>query len=304
MTQPQTTVLIATRNRRDELRRAITSCLQQTIPLEILIIDDGSTDGTSEMVRSEFPSVRLDSQKDARGLIVQRNRGARLASCPIVFVIDDDAFFPSPLTVEQTLADFDNPRVGVVAVPYVDVHKGPAVHQKAPSSQGIWVISDYRGTAHAFRREVFLNLGGYHDYLYHWAEERDYSLRLINAGLIVRAGRADPLHHVESPRRASSHTFPYHVRNHLLLVWYHVPLPYAPLHLLATTWNNIVHGLRAGMPWATARGIFRAGIGMWHERRKRDPISPRAYRLYRTLQKSGKWLHEIEGTLPPMAAKP
>ena len=45
-------VVIATRNRKNELRRAIASVVRQTDPVEVIVIDDGSTDGTSEMVMS------------------------------------------------------------------------------------------------------------------------------------------------------------------------------------------------------------------------------------------------------------
>ena len=53
-------IVITTKNRKESLRRAIASAVMQTIPVEIIVIDDGSTDGTSEMVTSEFPQVRLE----------------------------------------------------------------------------------------------------------------------------------------------------------------------------------------------------------------------------------------------------
>ena len=78
-------VVITTKNRCEELRAAISSALRQSAQPEVLVIDDGSTDGTADMVRAEFPAVRLERSAESVGYIVQRNRAARLASGAIVF---------------------------------------------------------------------------------------------------------------------------------------------------------------------------------------------------------------------------
>src|SRR5262249_42652174 len=63
-------VVISTRNRCDDLRKALASCIRQTIVPEILVMDDGSTDGTAEMVRAEYPAVMLHQSAASRGYIV------------------------------------------------------------------------------------------------------------------------------------------------------------------------------------------------------------------------------------------
>src|SRR5688572_6292684 len=137
------TILITTRNRKEDLRVAVASALRQTAPIEVLVIDDGSTDGTSELVRTEFPTVRLHREDESRGLIVQRNRGARMASAPIVISIDDDAEFPSQETVAETLQEFDHPRIGAVAIPYINVREDSIVRARAPDTTQTWVLEGY-----------------------------------------------------------------------------------------------------------------------------------------------------------------
>ncbi len=96
-------VVITTKNRRDELRSAISSALTQSVQPELLVIDDGSTDGTAEMVLSGISRSSFGASEMSLGYIVQRNRAARLVSGEIIFSLDDDAEFSTPYVVEQTL---------------------------------------------------------------------------------------------------------------------------------------------------------------------------------------------------------
>ena len=75
----------------------------------------------------------------------------------MIFSIDDDAVFASPRVVEQTLVEFDHDRVGAVAIPYQDVRKAMTVLQRALEQKDIYVTDSFIGTAHAVRRDVFLN---------------------------------------------------------------------------------------------------------------------------------------------------
>src|SRR4051794_38270064 len=183
---PSATIVITTKNRKEDLRRAIQSCLDQTVGLEVLVMDDGSTDGTPEAVRTEFPGVTLHRSEESTGYIVKRNLAARLASCPIVFSLDDDATFSTPRTVEQTLAEFDHPRIGAVSIPRVDVNFPGAIGQPPAPDGRVNVVGSFIGCAHALRRELFLRLGGYREYLFHQGEESEYCARMLAVGYVTR----------------------------------------------------------------------------------------------------------------------
>ena len=186
---------------------------------------------------AEFPAVKLHRFNESKGLIVRRNEGALLASGDIVFSIDDDAEFSTPYNIEQTLSDFDDSRIGAVAIPYFEPHKGNCLMQKSPDVDRKWITNQFIGTAHALRRDVFLELEGYRAHLVHQGEEGDYCIRMLNAGYFVRMGNADAIIHHESPKRNLSRMDYFGCRNSILFAWQNVPTRYFPVHLLATTFN-------------------------------------------------------------------
>jgi glycosyltransferase involved in cell wall biosynthesis len=285
---PRATIVVTTRNRRDELRRMLQTAFAQTADrLEVLVIDDGSDDGTSEMVRAEFPAARVDRTEESLGLIEQRNRGAQLAAAPVVVSLDDDAVLPSGDTIEQTLADFDDPLIGAVAIPFVDVRTSTVHRQEAPDGERRWVTSSYIGTAHAVRRDLFNQLGGYRGELRQMAEEPDYCLRLLDAGYVVRLGRADPLHHLESPKRNVPRITALGRTNDLLHGFHNVPMPYLLARLAKVTLHSLVFAVRWRQPRAVASGLwrgYRLGLAALPGRR---PVRRATYRLDHDLRKHG-----------------
>jgi glycosyltransferase involved in cell wall biosynthesis len=297
---PEATLAVTTKNRKDELRGALASAVAQTVPVEVLVIDDGSTDGTSEMVRAEFPAARLVRHAESEGLIVRRNEAARLAAAPVVVSIDDDAAFPSPRTVEQTLRGFDHPRVGAVAIPFVNVNQDDVVRQRAPDADGVWVTDRYIGTAHAVRRDVFLSLGGYREHFVHQGEEGDFCLRMLAAGYVARLGTADPIHHFESPRRSFERMDYYGRRNEYLFAWHNVPMPELIPHVGASTLKGLLFMSRLGR---SPRHQFAGMLsGLTHPgwgKGGRRPVPRWAYHLHRTLRQPVR-LDEVLPRLPPL----
>lgn len=283
---PVATVVITTRNRRELLVRPLHSALQQSVPVEVLLVDDGSTDGTAEAVQRMFPEVRIIRHETSAGYIVRRNEAARLAQAPVIFSLDDDAHFSSPEVIAQTLALFEDPRVGAVAIPCKDVRRSLDFRQ--PSGEGGFRVTDaFIGTAHAVRRELFLQLGGYREHLVHQGEESDFCLRMLDAGFFVRLGTGDPIHHFESPKRDFRRMDYYGARNAVLFAWQNVPWPYLPLHLAATTFKVLTWTFAPTRLWLR----FRAGMAgyLWCLRNPgaRQPVKRNTYEKARAMRQAG-----------------
>ena len=107
-------VIIPAYNAETTLRTAVESILSQQVPeLEIIIVNDGSTDGTDRLchaLASEYPCIHVITQKNA-GICAARNRGMEAAIGEyITFCDDDDLFWQGALrlllqTAEDTRAD-------------------------------------------------------------------------------------------------------------------------------------------------------------------------------------------------------
>src|SRR5882724_10823057 len=101
---PLVSVILAVYNREGSVARAITSVLAQTYPhVELIVVDDGSTEGTRDVVERFGASVSLITQAHA-GVYAARNRGLRHARGELVAFIDsDDAWLSDKLEVQVPL---------------------------------------------------------------------------------------------------------------------------------------------------------------------------------------------------------
>ena len=273
----QASVVIPTFNRKDFLRKAITTSLAQTVRVEVIVLDDGSTDGTVEMMAREFPAIRFEQHHGPNGPSFLRNRGSELASAPILFPIDDDSEFVSTQTIAQTLKEFDHPRVGAVGIPFINVRVDQTVNQKATAQGPMQVVQAYVGASHAVRRDVFLKLGGYRAQLFYMGEEGDFCIRMLNAGYVVRLGLADPIHHHESVNRSTFRADFYGRRNNVLFAAHNVPLLQVIPHVVATTVNGLRFGLHVHRFGRMARGLASGWVGFLPELRNRKAVRPRHF---------------------------
>ena len=129
---PEATIVLTTHDRRDLLRKAIEAARRQTVPVEIMVMDDNSTDGTAEMMEREFPDISYHRTNQTNGPCFHRNNGIALARTEIVFPLDDDSILQSPETVAQTLREFEDPRIGAVAIPFINLLQTDTITSVAP----------------------------------------------------------------------------------------------------------------------------------------------------------------------------
>ncbi|MGY5115423.1 bifunctional polysaccharide deacetylase/glycosyltransferase family 2 protein [Streptomyces sp. 900105755] len=188
-------VIVPAYNEKECIANTLESLAQSTHPIEVIVVDDGSTDGTSEIARAAadklgMPNVRVIRQENA-GKPAALNNGVRNASYDIVVMMDGDTVF-EPDTVRHLVQPFADPEVGAVA--------GNAKVGNRNTVIGAWQHIEYvmgfnldrrmydllrcmptiPGAIGAFRREAVLGVGGMSEDTL--AEDTDITIAMHRAG--------------------------------------------------------------------------------------------------------------------------
>lgn len=302
---PALSVLLATRNRREELLRALASVREQDVDdMELIVLDDASTDGTADAVSELFPEARVVRSGERMGYLRQRNLGAREARAPIFALIDDDCELDAPHTLAMGLEAFDHPRVGAVVLPLMDHDSDkPVVRNRAPDPDHRYVTDTYAGAASLLRRDAFLGLGGYRTEA-NRGEDSDHARRMLQSGLVVRLTCAPHVNHFVSTNRAREDDVFWQARTQLLATTWSLPWRTLPRRVAL----SLAHGARHRQPRAAVRGIASGAAESWRRRDERNPLPPALARALRRMESErlrrrySMRLEELEGDLPPLPA--
>lgn len=133
--KPRISVVLPVHNRQDVLARAVQSVLDQRLKeFELVIVDDGSTDGSVGVAKSfDDDRIKIIELGENRGGNVARNAGVRAASAPLIAFLDsDDTYLPEKL--ERVVAEFDRkPKMELLVDSFVKVQpSGARVVRKNP----------------------------------------------------------------------------------------------------------------------------------------------------------------------------
>jgi GT2 family glycosyltransferase len=269
------TVVMITRNRRAEARRAVEQLLQLPERPPVIVVDNGSRDHTSSDLRSlhdRVSVIELDHNAGASG----RNIGARHATTPYVAFADDDStWLPGALGRAAEVLDA-HPRIGLIAGRILvgpEQRLDPLSAEMAasplpidPALPGRPVLG-FAACGAIVRRHAFLAVGGFDEHYGVGGEEGRLAVALAAAGWALVYVPECVARHWPSPARDHATRRRILTRNDLWSCWHHRRWP--------TVLRTTARTLRAARTDpATRAGLIDAARRALPELRRREAVEP------------------------------
>jgi len=224
--RPRVSAVIVSFNTCPELLRCLGSLRGVRLPIEIVVVDNGSADDSVERVRREHQEVRVLENRENLGFAAANNRGIAQATSPAVLILNSDAEV-RPGAVEAMVEILDaRPEVGVVGprtlnpdgtaqlsfgpsltpiAEWLQRRRVRAVARRRPRAlrrldhecqhelQPSWVS----GSCMLARREALSAVGGFDEGFFLYEEDVDLCLRIRQAGWrVLYTPRAEVIHHL------------------------------------------------------------------------------------------------------------
>jgi GT2 family glycosyltransferase len=258
-------VVVITHERRAELLLAVERLLGLPEQPRVVVVDNGSGDGTADVVRDRFPDVDLIASTENLGA-VGRNLGVARLDTPYVAFCDDDTWWePGSLRAAADVLDA-HPGLAVVTARIVvepDGREDPIVPElrDSPVRGAPWLpgpaLGSFLAGASVLRREAFWEVGGFSERLWLGGEEELMAGDLAARGWELCYLPALTVHHQASRARDPHLRRRHGIRNTLWTTWLRRPLRPAlrrTLHLLRTVPRDRVSALGLleavrGLPW-------------------------------------------------------
>lgn len=268
------TVVIATRNRGPELCHTLERLAGLPERPPVVVVDNGSEDGTPAMVRRRFPGTELIALRHNRGAWA-RNLGVLRARTPLIALTDDDSWWEagSLATAAEVMAA--SPEVGLLAARIlVGPDQAPdavnAVMAASPlPSDGLPGprVMGFLGCGAVIRREAYLAVGGFSRLLFIGGEEQLFAYDLAAAGWAACYRPDIVAYHHPSPARQPATRRYQEARNRALVAWLRRPLR------CALTETGRLTG-RAGQDAIAARALGGLAVRLPRALLGRRPLPP------------------------------
>ena len=223
---PRVAIVVVSFNTREHLLRCLASLEAVLLPLEVIVVDNASADGSADAVAERFPATQVVRNPENAGFGRASNQGLALARAPYVLLLNSDAEV-RPGAVETLAALLDaRPRVGAVGPrtveadgtvqvsfgpPLTPLHewrqrklvrgvrgRHPAALREAEARAGVehepaWLSA----SCLLARREALVSVGGFDEDFFLYEEDVDLCQRLREAGwTLVFTPAAEVLHHL------------------------------------------------------------------------------------------------------------
>jgi len=231
---PMISAVLISWNRLDYLQKAIHSLRAQNYPnLEIVVVDNGSSDGSAEWLREQKEIVLIQNPRN-RGASAARNQGTRIAQGAYVLYMDSDAELITPGALARMVRELEvqSQTAGAAGLIYADAElqklwccspcmNWEGYHDPAASLQ-IMEQAEILSTCFSlFRHSALQEAGGFDEFFFYLYEDGDLCERLRKRGYRLRIFTdIAVVHHYAEPGRTRRGRIAFHYYHERLRMYY------------------------------------------------------------------------------------
>ena len=251
--KPKVSIVILTYNRKDivdELLSSLSSIDRKRS--EIIVIDNGSIDGTGDLIRSAHPNVKLILLPRNIG-VEGRNVGIVNAVGDILVTLDDDVLGISDDSIEFLIKKFDeNKKLAAICFQVRDFYNHTICNWCHPYPQESFFDKEVQTTeisegAVSFRRNIFDRIGLYPDNFFISHEGADLSARIIDNGYeILYLPDVSVLHKYATSGRKNWRRYFYDTRNTFFVAIRNYRFWHATTHIFQRSMIMMIYSIRDG----------------------------------------------------------
>ncbi len=228
--------------------------------VECIVCDDGSTDGTFEMVRDTFPKVLLMQNPKSKGLIFSRNRMLNTIASDYAISIDDDANFLSDNVFGNIENYFINNRN--CGVQSFRIYWDKSLPNSNSSKNTGKKVKGFVGCGHVWNMKAWKEIPDYPSWFIFYGEEDFAAFQLFKKGWEIHYNPDILVHHrVDIKARKKGKDYQQRTRRSLRAGWYlylmFYPLQVVPKKMAYSIWTQFKLKTLKG-DWKATLGLFQA----------------------------------------------
>ena len=214
--------IIVTLNRRNDLEDAVNSILtQKEVELELLLIDNGSTDTTADYAKqltSRDPRVRYFSFEQNIGIPAAFNKGLSEGRGEVFFGFDDDQWLKDPLFLKKAIDTQHTQPWDLMSTRIINPdQKNEAFFTQRPKDDRNFYTGNFLNGSIFIKRHVVERIGLMEGAYFRQGQENEYAIRAILAGFNILYQRQLAAYHKRNPYRPNTKLVGYYALRNTLL---------------------------------------------------------------------------------------
>lgn len=302
VSDPKISVVILSYNRKNYLLLNLRGLVELQnvleIPLEIIVVDNNSTEFEIDAVVDCFPTVLFIKLEENRGAVA-RSEGMRVANGDIIITLDDDVFGLSEKHLKAITDKFlEDKNVGAINFKVLDERSGALVNWAHHLDKEVYSVSEFETYeisegAVAFRSEILRNVGYYPPEFFISHEGPDLAIRILNSGYsVIYFPDVEVIHAHAQQGRESWRRYYYDSRNMIWLAARRYPLSLVMKIMVPNLTALLLYSLRDGFVRYYFKGLKDGITGIKYHLGYREIANAEVLILISSIKKKSPPFHK------------